>query len=565
MDVGQLRQSFLDYFKKLGYQLAPSAPVVSEDPSVLFTTAGMQQFKDFYLHPDLASARALVNVQPVIRTTDIAEVGDTTHLTLFEMLGNFRFGESSVVAMKERAINEAWGFLRQHLKVNPDRVEVTVFAGSSELPPDTDSEKIWKKLGVKVSRRSEEENFWSLKDNDSPCGPTTEIFVDQVEVWNLVFNQYHRDADANLVPLKQVGLDTGAGLERLSATIQGKSSIWEIEPFKGYLRYFSQDATSEARIIVDHMRAIIYMVSEGLTPSNKAESYILRRLIRKAVFLSRVAPPESWQELAEAIAADLSCYKLRRLEEIMAVFEAEKEQFEKNLAKAVNHLDRWLANNEGAGEKEMTELAFYMYESFGFPKELVLEYLVSQGWSVDREYFNRLFAAHQEKSRVGLDKQFKGGLADHQERTVKHHSATHMLLAALRQELGPDVVQKGSNVTSERLRLDFSFGRKLTEEEIQKIEKLVNQKIAEDLPITKEEMPIEKALSSGAQAEFGHKYGPVVTVYSIGPRPEEATEPFSKELCGGPHVKRTGELGVFKILKEQASSGGVRRIKAKLV
>ncbi|MEX1051885.1 MAG: alanine--tRNA ligase [Patescibacteria group bacterium] len=559
MTLDQLRDKFLSYFQGRGYIRLPAASVVPDnDPSVLFTTAGMQQFKPFYTQPELTKHHAIVNIQPVIRTTDIAEVGDATHLTSFEMLGNFRFGANNIYELKEKAIDEAWEFISQELKVEKDRVYATVFEGDAETPADEDSEKIWRIHGVKVVKANRADNFWGPTGDEGPCGPNTEIYIDGIEVWNLVFNQFYRDRDGAYSPLEFVGLDTGSGLERLAATLQGKKSVWEIEPFKGWAEHVNPENLHESRIIIDHLRAIIFIASAGIEPSNKAQGYVLRRLIRKAAFMAeRLSGGFDWGVTISHIHSYYAQHQaLGSPEAISELVTKERAAFQKNLVRATNHLERWLEKTADKDEKAVTELAFYMFESFGFPKELVLEQLIRLGYLVDLGHFEKLFAKHQEISRAGTGGQFKGGLADHNEQTIKHHTAHHLLLAALREVLGSDVHQRGSNVTSERLRIDFSFDRKVTDDELKKVERIVNEKIKATLPVTREEMSQKAALKSGALAEFGQKYGEIVAVYSIGD--------FSKELCGGPHVKTTGELGKFKILKEEASSQGVRRIKARV-
>jgi alanyl-tRNA synthetase len=560
MELGELRKKFLDYFERQGYTVQPASSLIPQnDPSVLFTTAGMQQFKPYYTDPESAPARQVATVQPVMRTSDISEVGDDTHLTTFEMLGNFRFGEKSSMAMKKAAIEEAWHFVTEELGVARKRLSVTVFGGDKDIPADTESEGIWQSLGVNdVQRAGREDNFWGPTGDEGPCGPTTEIYIDGVEVWNLVFNQYHRDRDGQFTKLANVGLDTGSGLERLAATLQGKTSVWEIEPFKGWAAHTDPAKHLESRVIIDHLRAIIFLVSAGIVPANKGREYVLRRLIRKAVFLvSNLSRGFDWQVAVHYVRDFYAeSYELHDEPAVLEVILKEKEQFEKNLTRAKNYLEKWLHANAKADDKQITELAFYMFESFGFPKELVVEHLAGLGWKVDPEHFENLFKKHQEVSRAGLAGQFKGGLADSEPQTVKHHTAHHLLLAALRQVLGDTVVQRGSNVTSDRLRLDFSFDRKLTEQELKQVETIVNEKIQADLAVECQEMEKDAALKSGALAEFGQKYGGKVTVYTIGD--------FSKELCGGPHVERTGELGKLEILKEEASSQGVRRIKARL-
>jgi len=555
MELNELRRQFVAYFEARGYQTHPAAPLIPEnDQTVLFTTAGMQQFKDCYQHPNQAPAPKVVTVQPVVRTSDIAEVGDDVHLTAFEMLGNFRFGELSSMSLKQEAISEAWELITEKLGVAKDRVQATVFAGDEVITADTEAEGIWRSLGISVQQAGRDDNFWGPTGQEGPCGPTTEIYIDGVEVWNLVFNQYYQDRDGKFSKLEKVGLDTGAGLERLATTLQGKTSVWEIEPFKSWVESVSAQDSAAGRVIIDHLKAIIFLINSGVTPGNKAQNYTLRRLIRKTVFVARNQEVD-WQKAIETIRQAYDIYVIRSVSEISKIFYEEKQAFEKSLVRCASYLERWIDSNKSTNEKDITRLAFYMFESFGFPKELVIEHLVSQGLAVDPKYFEELFAQHQEVSRVGAHQQFKGGLADHEPQTVKHHTASHLLLAALRQVLGNQIVQKGSNVTSERLRLDFNYDRKLTEQELRKVEDTVNEQIMADIQVTHVTMPKEQALNSGALAEFGHKYGDTVTVYSIGD--------FSKELCGGPHVERTGQLGRFEILKEEASSQGVRRIKAR--
>jgi len=556
MEIEQLRRAFNDFFISKGYNLKPASPIYSEeDPSVLFTTAGMQQFKDYYLKPELAETKKVVTIQPVIRTSDIDEVGDDTHLTTFEMLGNFWFGCSGSYQMKEAAIKEAWQFMTEQLKVAKNRISVTVFAGDDQTPADEQSARIWASYAVPIKKADRADNFWGPTGSTGPCGPTSEIYVDGIEVWNLVFNEFNFDGQ-RYQPLAKPGLDTGAGLERLAATLQAKKSLWQIEPLAGWLEKLSLSG-NDGRIIIDHLRAIIFIASAGIEPGNKGREYVLRRLIRKSIFLAN-RHKLSDQLLIELKTAMTKYYgQFYQLDptRIAAAYKNEREQFSHNLHRAVSYLENYLARKTSSNITETTELAFRLVESFGFPKEMAFEYLIAQDRSVDKDYFDKLFAEHQSVSRHGSDKQFKSGLADHNEQTIKHHTASHLLLAALRHVLGPDVHQRGSNVTSERLRLDFSFDRPLTVEEKKQVENLVNQKIKEDLPVTVEELTKEEALATGALAEFGNKYAEKVTIYSIGD--------FSKEFCAGPHVSHTGVLGKFAILKEIASSRGVRRIKAR--
>lgn len=560
MEISEVREKFINYFSRLGYQFVDASSLIPEnDPSVLFTTAGMQQFKPFYQDPLSAPAKSVMSVQPVVRTSDIGEVGDSTHLTMFEMLGNFRFGQESTMKMKQASIKEAWVFIHNELGVARERISATVYGGDRTIKGDTESEGVWQSLGIEAKKMPRADNFWGPTGEEGPCGPTTEIFVDGVEVWNLVFNQYFQDKRGRFTPLEQAGLDTGAGLERLSAVLQGHRSIWSVEPFALWVEQFESSKSYEGKIIIDHLKAACFLISQGIRPSNKGREYILRRLIRKVVFMSKkTALKVDLDTIIEQIAKFYDpVYPMIEPSLIVEVIKAEQVQFEKNVNRAISYLDRWVEQRSVKPEaEEVTKLAFYLFESYGFPKELLLEHLVDLGWEFDPTYFDQLFVGHQEASRKGSDAIFKGGLADNDEQTVKHHTAHHLLLAALRKVLGDDVVQKGSNVTKDRLRIDFSFDRKVTAEELKKVEAIVNEKIKEEIPVEKTEMSKEEALKSGALAEFGAKYGDVVSVYSIGD--------FSKELCGGPHVKNTSELGTFKILKEEASSQGVRRIKAKL-
>ncbi len=558
MDIQSLRKAFLEYFSSQGYKAHEASSLIPEnDPSVLFTTAGMQQFKPYYTHPDEAPNKRLSTAQPVIRTSDIAEVGDDTHLTMFEMLGIFSFGERNSHELKKDAITAMWNFVHQELDIPASRIFATVFEGDDKTQEDTQSTQIWHELGVEVRKMGRDDNFWGPTGDEGPCGPNTEVYVDGIEIGNLVFNQYYQDAEGNFKELDEQGLDFGGGLERMSTILQGQDSVWKIEPFKSWVKEVGAN-DHDARIIIDHLKAVVFLISEGIIPANKGREYILRRLIRKAIFLTtNLEQGFDWEGAIEKVRSFyVEQYELINTDEILKVLLQEKSQFEKNLLKATTYLDRWLKNTDSKDEKAITELAFYMYESFGFPKELVIEYLKGINYQVDTKRFEELFKKHQEVSRAGLGGQFKGGLADHEPQTIKHHTAHHLLLAALQQVLGKDIVQRGSNVNSERLRIDFNFDRKISDEELRKVEDIVNEKIKEDLPVVKTEMDKDEALKSGAQAEFGQKYGEKVTVYSIGD--------FSKELCGGPHVTHTGELGHFEILKEEASSQGIRRIKAKV-
>jgi len=575
MKLDQLRQKFIEFYQGKGYVSQPASSIIPEnDPSVLFTTAGMQQFKSFYTQPELTNHQTVVTVQPVVRTSDITEVGDATHLTMFEMLGNFRFGQSNPRQMKETAIDEAWEFITNVLGVAKDRIYVTVFAGDELTPADTESRELWGRHGVKIIDAGREDNFWGPTGNEGPCGPTSEIYVDDIEVWNLVFNQYYCGSDGKFQSLEFTGLDTGSGLERLATTLQEKKSVWEIEPYSDWVKMLEAEVEQEARVIVDHLKAAIFICSAAVVPGNKGREYVLRRLLRTMYFYVK-RTHHNMDKVTELVPIICSYYKNigsntvkdsntvmgynpYSPEEILTIINEEYQKYLGNLTKASSYLDKWLSWDESKRGKikTHTDLAFMLYQSYGFPKENVLKQLMILGLEPDRGEFEKLFAEHQDVSRAGTVGQFKGGLADHNEQTIKHHTAHHLLLAALREVLGPTVNQRGSNVTSERLRLDFSFDRKLERAELEKVEQIVNEKITENLPVHREEMEKEQAINSGALAEFGQKYGRVVSVYSIGD--------FSKELCGGPHVEKTGQLGRFKILKEEASAGGVRRIRARV-
>ena len=426
--IDEVRDCFVSFFQRKKYAQQDSAPIISEnDPSVLFTTAGMQQFKSFYSQPELTKHHSVVTVQPVVRTSEIAAVGDETHLTMFEMLGNFRFGQHSSYEMKDQAIDEAWEFITKVLKVSKDRIYVTVFEGDDETPADDESEKIWLRHGVEIKKGGRGDNFWGPTGEEGPCGPNTEIFIDNIEVWNLVFNQYYFDKE-KYTQLEFVGLDTGSGLERLSAVLQGEKSVWNIEPYSNWVESIDHQDQYEARIIADHLKAVVFLISAGITPGNKGRDYVLRRLLRKVIFLSsRLSGELDWLSILNKIHSYyIHHYTLLPLDDIWLVVEKERQLFQKNLSKATRHLERWLDKSKDNSEKAVTELAFYMYESFGFPKELVLEYLISQGMSVDNKHFEELFVKHQEISRGGSVQKFKGGLADHNEQTVKHHTAHHL-------------------------------------------------------------------------------------------------------------------------------------------
>lgn len=528
MEHRQIREKFKKFFEARGHQWVPSSSLLPDDPSVLFTTAGMQQFKEYYSRPDLAPAPSVASIQKCIRTSDIDEVGDESHLTFFEMLGNFSFSGY----FKKEAIAYAYEFITKEMGLKIDYV--SVFGGEGDVPADTESEKIWKSVApdVKVKKAGRADNFWGPTGDEGPCGPTTEIYVDGIEVWNIVFNQYVQDKEKALKPLKTPGIDTGMGLERLTAVVQKVPTIFDTDLFPTHPK------DRDGRIIADHSRAIVALIAEGVQPSNKDRGYVLRRLIRRVVTIGYLHPN---------LSVDLG-----------SEFNAEKDKFLKTLQQGLKEL-------EGVGEID-AGTAFTLYESFGLPFEVIKDVGGEKAKKLTRAAFDAKFKEHQDKSRAGAEKKFGGhGLlldtgelkaADATELKVvtRLHTATHLLQAALRKVLGEQVTQAGSDITAERLRFDFTFTRKMTPDEIKKVEDAVNDVVSDDLPVTKVTLPKEEAKKTGALHFFKIKYPDKVDVYSVGD--------FSKEFCGGPHVTHTGEIGTFKITKEEAVSAGVRRIRA---
>jgi len=569
MDSNKLRKKFLNFFEKRGHKIVPSSSLIPTDPSVLFTTAGMQQFKPYYLGEPCPYGPNVASCQKCFRTSDIDEVGDERHLTFFEMLGNFSFGGY----FKEEAIEYAFEFLFKELKLPIERAKFTVFKGDEEVPEDKESPRIWQKLGIpkeKIFGMGREDNFWGPTGLEGPCGPTTEIHINGIEVWNLVFNEYYKDREGKITPLKQKGVDTGMGLERLAMILQNKNSVFETDLFEPIIKILStsniEHRTSNIRsqrIIADHIKGAVFLISEGILPSNVERGYVLRRILRRAILHSKILnlPRNSLIEAAKKV---IEIYKdvypevLSNQANVLTVIENEREKFEKTLEIGLKKLKLHIENCKLRNEKILPgKIVFDLFQSYGFPFEITKEIAKEEGLEVDEKDFQERFKKHQEISRVGAEKKF-GGLGkviDYN--MVKLHTATHLLHAALREILGERVKQMGSDITPERLRFDFSFDRKLTKEEIKKVEDLVNQKIKEDLEVKREEMSLKEALKSGALAFFKEKYPERVTVYTIGN--------FSKEICAGPHVKRTSELGNFKIKKEESAGKGVRRIYAILV
>ena len=574
-----LREAYINFFVSKGHKQIPSAPVVPEnDPSVLFNTAGMQPLVPYLMGEAHPYGKRLCDYQKCVRTNDLEEVGDTTHHTFFEMLGNWSLGDY----FKDEAISWSFEFLTKVLNIPVNKLAVTVFAGNEDIAFDEVSYNKWLSLGIPESRivKTTEDNFW-IAGEAGPCGPDTEIFYFRsddevpdtydlednrwVEIWNNVFMQYYKDKNG-ISELAQKNVDTGMGIERTTAILEGVndnylSSIWtdiikEIEEISG-LTYTGNEKSM--RIIADHLRTAVFISADpaGIKPSNTDQGYILRRLIRRAIRHARnlnIDINSDWDiKIAKIILKKYQPYYQELIDNEVAVFDnlnSEKKKFSRTLEKGLKEFAKL---TEGKTVVD-GNTAFHLFDTFGFPLELTCEMAKEKNMTVDIEDYKTRFKAHQELSRTASAGKFKGGLAGNSEIETKYHTATHLLNAALKAVIGPTVHQKGSNITDERMRFDFSCDHKLTEEEKKKTEDLVNKWIQEDLPVVCKEMKKEDAIKSGAECMFIEKYPDVVTVYEIGD--------VSKELCGGPHVKHTGEIGKFKIKKEEASSAGVRRIKA---
>jgi alanyl-tRNA synthetase len=565
MNSNEIRKAFLDFFEKKGHKIVPSSSLLPTDPSVLFTTAGMQQFKPYYTGEKFPYGDNTATCQKCIRTSDIGEVGNERHLTFFEMLGNFSFGGY----FKREAINLAKEFL-DSVKIKIEYV--TVFEGDSEVPKDLETMGIWKELGFSEEKCNlhlcpKAENFWGPTGNEGPCGPTTEIYSGGIEIWNLVFNEYYCDKDKKLTKLEKSGVDTGMSLERLAMVVQSKKSVFETDLFYPLIEEIEkesklgyEDNPKMFRIIADHVRSAVFLASEGIIPSNIEQGYVLRRLLRRAIRYGKLLkmPKGFISDLAKkAVKMNEEAYpELKEKEkEIAKIIREEDKKFEKTLEKGIKELEAQIAENKS--KVLSAKIVFDLYQSYGFPLELTGELAKEQGLEIDEQGFNEELEKHQEISRAGAQKKFGGVGKEATYDAVKLHTATHLLHQALRKVLGDSVRQMGSDINSERLRFDFSHSQKLMPEELKETEEIVNEKISEDLEVKMEEMEYREAVKEGALAFFKQKYPKTVSVYSIGK--------FSKEICAGPHVKRTSELGKFKIKKEESSSAGVRRIKAVLL
>ena len=585
MKAIELRNKYLNFFKSKGHTIIPSSPLVPEnDPSVLFTTAGMHPLVPYLLGETHPGGKRLTDYQKCLRTDDIDEVGDTGHLTYFEMMGNWSLGDY----FKKESINMTYEFLTKELEIPNEKISVTCFAGDGDCPRDDEAANIWESVGIPRDRIyffGKKENWWGPAGTHGPCGPDTEIFYDTgkekccedcnpscgcgkyLEIWNNVFMQYNKTEDGKYEELKQKNVDTGLGLERTTMVLQGKENVFEIEVFKPIIEKLRQLATNKNeesyRIIADHLRASIMLIADGVKPSNIEQGYILRRLIRRTIRHLRKLGINT-EELKNIAQLNINNIKEmypeleQKQNEILDTLENERNKFIKTLENGEREFEKIANKLKQQGKDEIDAIsAFKLYETYGFPIEITEELAKEQGLKINSEEVQKLYKEHQEKSRLGAEQKFKGGLAEKNEETICYHTATHLLHKALKIVLGDHVAQKGSNITTERLRFDFSHPQKVTPEELKKVEDIVNEQIQRDLPVVCEEMTLEEAKKSGAIGLFENKYGDKVKVYTIGD--------FSKEICGGPHVEHTAQLGKFIIKKEEASSAGVRRIKAILV
>ena len=586
MKAIEIRNKYLDFFKRHGHAVIPSAPLIPEnDPSVLFTTAGMQPLVPYLLGEKHPEGTRLTDFQKCLRTNDIDEVGDNRHLTYFEMLGNWSLGDY----FKEESIAMSFEFLTKELGIPVEKLSVTCFAGDKDCQRDEVTASCWKKAGIPEDRIyyfGKDDNWW-IAGEEGPCGPDTEMFYDTgkpkcsencnpscgcgkyVEIWNNVFMEFFKTKDGKYTKLKQHNVDTGLGLERMTMLLQGKETPFDTELFKPVMDKLQElagenDSIESRRIVAEHLRASMMIIQDGGLPSNVDRGYILRRLIRRMVRHLRKLQI-NLNELGELIDLNIDTLKEMYPElhqnsnKIKSVIIEEKDKFEKTLERGEREFNKIVNRMKNDGKDTISgQDLFTLYETYGFPPEVTQDLAREAGLKVDTTEFDKLFKEHQEKSRMGSEQKFKGGLAGTGEQEVRYHTATHLLNAALKVILGKDVHQKGSNITPERMRFDFSCDHKLTDEEKKKVEDLVNEWISRGLDVKCEEMKKDDAIKSGAECMFIEKYPDIVTVYSIG----NDREKVSKELCGGPHVKNTSELGHFKIKKEEASSAGVRRIKA---
>lgn len=591
LNSAELRSTYLNFFKERGHAVIGSASLIPEnDPTVLFTTAGMHPLVPYLSGEKHPAGTRLTDVQKCVRTGDIDSVGDNSHCTFFEMLGNWSLGDY----FKQESISWSWELLTSVLGISKDRLAVSVFAGDEDCPRDEESAAIWEKCGLPKERifyLPKENNWWGPAGVTGPCGPDTEIFIDTgkepcspecspacscgkyLEIWNNVFMQFCKNADGSFSPLKQKNVDTGMGLERTICVLNGCSSVYETDLFCNAIAKISElsgkvygeneEETKAMRVIADHVRTATFILGDpnGVVPSNVAQGYILRRLIRRAVRFARVLslPDDAIEEVSKVyIEQYKDVYPELTENSAKVIDELSKEcsRFRKTIEQGLKEFERVIGYLPPEVKRLSGKTAFKLYDTFGFPLEMTAELCREKGLEVDVKGYEKAFEEHQNKSRSGAEQVFKGGLADNQVATERLHTATHLMNAGLRKLVNADIRQRGSNITAERLRFDFNLDRPMTPEEIKAVENYVNEAIKADVEITCEEMTVADAKASGAIGVFDSKYGEKVKVYTMGE--------YSKEICGGPHAKHTGELGKFRITKEQSSSAGIRRIKAVL-
>ena len=558
----ELIKKYIEFFKTEGHKEIPNSSLIPEnDPTVLFTTAGMHPLVPFLLGQKHPLGKRLVGLQKCIRTGDIEEVGDEIHHTFFEMLGNWSFGDY----WKKQAIEYSFEFLTKELKIPKEDISVTCFAGDDKISKDNEASEIWGKTGIKkIKFLGKKDNWWGPAGKTGPCGPDTEIFVNNVEIWNDVFMQYNKDEKGKYLPAKQKNIDTGMGVERTLAILNNLKDNYLTDSFKSIIeeierlskkKYDSNYETKRAmRIIADHIKASVFIIADGIIPSNTEQGYVLRRLIRRAVIYGKKIGIKNFiYKLSESIFSAYDNYPnlQKNKNKIIDELKKEEEKFNLTLEKGMNIFEKITKDKKQVSGKD----SFLLFQSYGFPIEMTKELAKEKRIEINEKEFQIELQKHQELSRTASAGKFKSGLADNSETTTKLHTATHLLLAALKKILKDSSIhQMGSNITPERLRFDFNFPRKLTEQEIKLTEKEINSNIQKRFSVIREEMTLEEARRKGATGIFENKYGGKISVYTIGD--------CSKEICTGPHVKNTGELGKFKILKEESSSSGVRRIKA---
>ncbi len=585
----KLRELYLGFFKDKGHAVIPSASLIPEnDPSVLFTTAGMHPLVPYLLGEKHPAGTRLTDVQKCVRTGDIDEVGDPSHCTFFEMLGNWSLGDY----FKKEMIAWSFEFLtsEKYLGIPVEKLAVTVFEGDDDAPRDTESAEYWEKAGIpkdKIFYLPKKNNWW-IAGTTGPCGPDTEMFIDRgtpkcspecspacdcgkyLEIWNDVFMQFERHADGSYTKLKQKNVDTGMGLERTLSILNGVPTVYDTDVFDGAKAEIetltdkkygeNEEITKAFRIILDHVRTATFMLGDtkGVVPSNVDQGYVLRRVIRRAVRYGRVLglPPLSLKDIAAKFVekyGNVYPELVKNSETVYRELLKEEEKFSKTLTEGLKEFNKVITHI--SGDVFPGKTAFRLFDTYGFPIEMTAELAKERGFTLDKKGYDEAYKKHQEQSHAGSEQKFKGGLAEQNDTTARLHTATHLLNAALKEVLKDNGInQRGSNITVERLRFDFNFDRKLTAEELKAVEEKVNEAIKENVPVTMEEMTVEEAVKQGAVGIFTDRYGDKVKVYTIGK--------YSKEICGGPHAATTGELGSFRIIKEEASSAGVRRIKA---